>query len=104
LLREKWDLQVQENGRGRSIEDIIGVGTSAGSLISSGGHINFFEDLEQSSMPRSTKFKKSDPVEKEKGVPLAPSAKDLRPWYYVANHTETELEKDKEKAGWDGRT
>jgi hypothetical protein len=25
--------------------------------------------------------KKADPAESEKGVPLAPSAKDLRPWY-----------------------
>jgi hypothetical protein len=47
--------------------------------------------------------KKSDPVETEKGVPLAPSAKDLKPWY-VTNGSEKEQDGEKEKEGWDGRT
>ncbi|KAF9816867.1 hypothetical protein IEO21_03841 [Rhodonia placenta] len=50
------------------------------SSIASGGHINLFEDLERSmfSDPRSTK---KAPPETEKGIPLAPAAKDLNPWY-----------------------
>lgn len=34
---------------------------------------------------RSSSKKKSDPVETDKGVPLAPSAKDLNPWYSSRN-------------------
>lgn len=50
LLRGKVGLGGAGKGKGKkkeSNEDIIGVGTGAGSLIGSGGHINFFEDLEQ---------------------------------------------------------
>ncbi|KAL0960462.1 hypothetical protein HGRIS_005505 [Hohenbuehelia grisea] len=51
------------------------------SLPTTGGHINFFEDLELSAIPAATVNKKGDLVETEKGVPLAPSSKDLNPWY-----------------------
>ncbi|KAJ3548497.1 hypothetical protein NMY22_g1232 [Coprinellus aureogranulatus] len=56
-------------------------------LPTTNGHINFFEDLEQSSMAaaiKSTTVKAKAAVgaaENEKGVPLAPSEKDLKPWY-----------------------
>ncbi|KAM5537549.1 hypothetical protein V8D89_008762 [Ganoderma adspersum] len=55
-------------------------------LTSRTGHINFFEDLEQQGMAtmaipvRSTK-RAPPPEETERGVALAPSAKDLNPWY-----------------------
>ncbi|KAH7906952.1 hypothetical protein BJ138DRAFT_1093383 [Hygrophoropsis aurantiaca] len=46
------------------------------------GHINLFEDLEQqATMTAIRASKKTGPPEAEKGFPLAPSAKDLRPWY-----------------------
>ncbi|KAF8157664.1 hypothetical protein K438DRAFT_1620716, partial [Mycena galopus ATCC 62051] len=59
--------------------------------------INFFEDLEH--VPIATAIrtaKKTEPVETERGVPLAPSAKrSLRPWY-----TESRTAKpDQEEAG-----
>jgi len=65
---------------GRNEEDGNAVVPQAGpSSITSGGHINLFEDLELQSFPvRSTK---KAPPETEKGVALAPSAKDLKPWY-----------------------
>jgi hypothetical protein len=69
-------------------------------LPTTNGHINFFEDLEQVSISRTQlcdtvmnicrqnaiaaaikASKKADPSETDKGVPLAPSAKDLNPWY-----------------------
>ncbi|TDL15187.1 hypothetical protein BD410DRAFT_778281 [Rickenella mellea] len=64
------------------------------------GHINLFEDLEQSSvMSAIQRSKEADKlvkgkgkaVETEKGVPLAPSEKDLKPWYSAKD-----LEKGKE--------
>ncbi|KAI5830230.1 hypothetical protein K523DRAFT_337091 [Schizophyllum commune Tattone D] len=53
------------------------------------GHINFFEDLEQSSMVAAIKSssasKKAGPststAETDKGIALAPSERDLNPWY-----------------------
>ncbi|EIN05413.1 hypothetical protein PUNSTDRAFT_25455, partial [Punctularia strigosozonata HHB-11173 SS5] len=65
---------------------------STSGLPTSGGHINFFEDLEQqqisaalasaSTKHRTPKDKaKEAEKEDEKGVALAPSKKDLNPWY-----------------------
>ncbi|KAF8200575.1 hypothetical protein K438DRAFT_1933089 [Mycena galopus ATCC 62051] len=46
------------------------------------GHLNFFEDLEHNVIATTIRTaKKTEPVETERGVLLAPSAKDLRPWY-----------------------
>ncbi|PPQ98091.1 hypothetical protein CVT26_003261 [Gymnopilus dilepis] len=51
-------------------------------LPTTNGHINLFEDLEITAMALAAKVsKKKTPVEAEKGVALAPSAKDLNPWY-----------------------
>ncbi|KAI0781514.1 hypothetical protein BD413DRAFT_31741 [Trametes elegans] len=53
-------------------------------LTTTTGHINFFEDLERTTITvhgRSTRGKRSEPAESEKGFALAPSAKDLNPWY-----------------------
>ncbi|KAH9896446.1 hypothetical protein C8Q73DRAFT_642328 [Cubamyces lactineus] len=62
--------------------------TEVSTLTTANGHINFFEDLERvrlcSADPcfRSTKGPKgAAKAEDEKGVALAPSAKDLNPWY-----------------------
>ncbi|KAI0643958.1 hypothetical protein C8Q79DRAFT_973603 [Trametes meyenii] len=90
-------------------EDVVGGGPSgtatagAGSvptLTSATGHINFFEDLERSVIPvhgaaRSTE-KQAPPAESEKGVALAPSAKDLKPWY-TDGSAEKEDETDERK-------
>ncbi|KAJ7073736.1 hypothetical protein C8F01DRAFT_1205218 [Mycena amicta] len=56
-------------------------GHVAAVLPTTAGHINFFEDLEQNAMiPATTrKTKKTEPVETDRGVSLAPSAKDLKP-------------------------
>ncbi|OCH87443.1 hypothetical protein OBBRIDRAFT_709693, partial [Obba rivulosa] len=55
------------------------------SSLASGGHINLFEHLErQQHLPdvRSTRRPAPGPApETDKGIPLAPSAKDLAPWY-----------------------
>ncbi|KAF9014772.1 hypothetical protein BDZ89DRAFT_1094661 [Hymenopellis radicata] len=72
--------------------------TSQAELPTSGGHINFFEDLEQSAIITSTRStKKADPVETDKGVPLAPSAKDLKPWYSQADNDQLELDQKAEE-------
>lgn len=76
-------------------------------LPTTNGHINFFEDLEQSSMAaaiKSTVKAKAAAVaaEAEKGVPLAPSEKDLKPWYSEKGKREAgtmeELPEDKRYA------
>ncbi|KAH6901124.1 hypothetical protein BKA70DRAFT_1524793 [Coprinopsis sp. MPI-PUGE-AT-0042] len=59
---------------------------SGAQLPTTNGHINFFEDLEsQNTMAAisqaSAKHKAKPVAETEKGVALAPSEKDLRPWY-----------------------
>jgi len=122
LLRGKAGLGSGPKGKGKQKETIEDITGGAGLSKGSGGHINFFEDLEQVrysnpslisvslptfyqkfSIPRSTNSKKSEPVETEKGVPLAPSAKDLKPWY-VTSDSDKEQDGEKEKEGWDGRT
>ncbi|KAI0058588.1 hypothetical protein BV25DRAFT_1829822 [Artomyces pyxidatus] len=50
---------------------------------SSRGHINLFEDLEQHALALSVRSSKKAPAipEADRGVPLAPTKKDLKPWY-----------------------
>ncbi|KAF7317239.1 Cir-N domain-containing protein [Mycena chlorophos] len=69
-------------------------GGSGAKLPTTSGHINFFEDLEAqqnvaAAIRSSTKARKGapreDPVETDRGVPLAPSKKDLKPWYTQRN-------------------
>ncbi|KAF5379311.1 hypothetical protein D9757_007662 [Collybiopsis confluens] len=56
--------------------------TSTPVISTSNGHINFFEDLEQNAIATSVRAaKKTASAETEQGVALAPSAKDLNPWY-----------------------
>lgn len=83
LLRERAGLG---KGKGKKKEDDMKVIEDAKASIvakdSKQGHINLFEDLEQQEMVTATRAtKKTAQLEAEKGVPLAPSAKDLNPWY-----------------------
>ncbi|KAK0465052.1 uncharacterized protein EV420DRAFT_935726 [Desarmillaria tabescens] len=85
LLRERAGAASLSKKKGRD-DDMKQLEGAKESLPTSGGHINFFEDLEQNAIittVRSTK--KAEPKETDKGVPLAPSAKDLRPWYSERN-------------------
>ncbi|KAJ8519595.1 hypothetical protein ONZ45_g3488 [Pleurotus djamor] len=93
LLRAKAGLKVKDS-KGKSREKDDGdsnqiqthpapLAMQQPALTTSSGHINLFEDLEHGAMEaiaRSSK-KKADPAETDKGVPLAPSSKDLNPWY-----------------------
>lgn len=66
------------------IDKIIAEGSSTRTAVlpTTGGHINFFEDLEQNAITAAVNAtKKTKTSETDKGVPLAPSAKDLKPWY-----------------------
>ncbi|KAG9310423.1 hypothetical protein JVU11DRAFT_9562 [Chiua virens] len=77
LLRDRAGIGGKGNEKADAVE-----GPASGSGIVSGKHINFFEDLEQQAMMTASRAtKKTAPSEAEKGVPLAPSAKDLNPWY-----------------------
>lgn len=95
LLRERAGLG---KGKGKKKEDDMkAIEDSKASMVadnSNKGHINLFEDLEQQetiSAIRATK--KTTQLETEKGVPLAPSAKDLKPWYSERNN-EKEYQED----------
>ncbi|KZP06692.1 hypothetical protein FIBSPDRAFT_304744 [Athelia psychrophila] len=81
----------RKKGKGKDkepIDDIIDAPALAGpaSLVGLGGHINLLQDPElvQSSFSRSAQAKK-EAEETEKGVPLGPSAQDLRPWYVAGS-------------------
>jgi len=90
VLRDRAGLG---KGKGKKKEDdlkaIEDAKVAIASSSSNQGHINLFEDLEQQEMITAIRAtKKNTQLETERGVPLAPSAKDLRPWY---------SERDKEK-------
>ncbi|KAK0456572.1 hypothetical protein EV421DRAFT_1895789 [Armillaria borealis] len=94
LLRERAGAASHPKKKGRD-DDMKQLEAAKESLPTSGGHINFFEDLEQNAIitaVRSTK--KAEPKETEKGVPLAPPAKDLRPWYSERNRDRNNAEVD----------
>ncbi|KAL4071158.1 hypothetical protein V8B97DRAFT_506316 [Scleroderma yunnanense] len=83
LLRDRVGLGSEGKGKGKAVEG--DPGSSAGQTgtgIGSAKHINLFEDLEQQEFVIAARAnKKSTTSEADKGVPLAPSAKDLNPWY-----------------------
>ncbi|KAK0233115.1 hypothetical protein IW262DRAFT_1290244 [Armillaria fumosa] len=94
LLRERAGVASHPKKKGGD-DDMKLLEAAKESLPTSGGHINFFEDLEQNAIitaVRSTK--KAEPKETDKGVPLAPSAKDLRPWYSERNRDRADTEVD----------
>ncbi|KAH7102913.1 hypothetical protein BKA62DRAFT_616973 [Auriculariales sp. MPI-PUGE-AT-0066] len=78
-----------EVGPSRAVLDFEPAGSNTATepiATTSTGHINLFADLEQQAMHSaitSTKQanKKSATEETDRGVPLAPTAKDLKPWY-----------------------
>ncbi|KAI0367334.1 hypothetical protein BV20DRAFT_572744 [Pilatotrama ljubarskyi] len=95
--REDDDLALLDSqGAGPST---AGAPAEVSTLTTANGHINFFEDLERSVIPvhgnmRSTKKPPPGGVESEKGVALAPSAKDLNPWYVDAKRAKETEEVD----------
>ncbi|KAJ6518986.1 hypothetical protein C8R45DRAFT_10891 [Mycena sanguinolenta] len=86
LLRERAGSKSSSKRR-KDDDDVANLMAEGGSmrpavLPTTGGHINFFEDLEHNAIATAIQTaKKAEPVETERGVPLAPSAKDLKPWY-----------------------
>ncbi|KAF9527874.1 hypothetical protein CPB83DRAFT_855341 [Crepidotus variabilis] len=85
-----------------------GSGLQHGAILpTTNGHINLFEDLEHTQKTiaaaiRSSSKKAStasSSTETEKGVPLAPSTKDLNPWYSERNSSKDEAKEleDREK-------
>ncbi|KAJ6534226.1 hypothetical protein B0H19DRAFT_911064, partial [Mycena capillaripes] len=65
------------------LDELIAGGSMQPAVLpTTDGHINFFEDLEHNAIAMAIRTaKKTEPVETERGFPLAPSAKDLKPWY-----------------------
>ncbi|KAF9455945.1 hypothetical protein BDZ94DRAFT_1178865 [Collybia nuda] len=104
MLRERAGASDKPSKKRRKDEDIDAL-IAAGSmkeavLPTTGGHINFFEDLEHNAISAAIKAtKKVDPAETEKGVPLAPSAKDLKPWYSERNKEMLEETADERRLG-----
>ncbi|KAJ7662538.1 hypothetical protein DFH06DRAFT_1190259 [Mycena polygramma] len=67
-------------------------------LPTTDGHINFFEDLEHNAIATAVRTsKKTEPVETDRGFPLAPSAKDLKPWYTTERNANPDEEVVDEK-------
>ncbi|KAJ7149672.1 hypothetical protein C8R46DRAFT_964215 [Mycena filopes] len=89
-LRERAGSKTTSSSKRRKDDDADLAGLIASGSIqpavlpTTDGHINFFEDLEHNVIAtaiRASTAKKGDAVETERGFPLAPSAKDLKPWY-----------------------
>jgi len=99
LLRERGGAkELGKKNDDDDLNDILARGTegaASSSTSTSGKNINFFEDLEQASMMNAIRVsKKSTPAESEKGVALAPSTKDLNPWYSEKKKDGTENEEE----------
>ncbi|EDR03685.1 uncharacterized protein LACBIDRAFT_306769 [Laccaria bicolor S238N-H82] len=102
LLRERAasDKPAKKKQRGDDDMKAITAGSSMqpAALPTTKGHINFFEDLEHNAIAAAIKAtKKATPAETEKGVALAPSAKDLKPWYSASNSDKTEEVEDERR-------
>ncbi|EEB92939.1 hypothetical protein MPER_08475, partial [Moniliophthora perniciosa FA553] len=99
LLRKRGGV----DEKGKQVEEQQQQQSIQGSSLGSGKHINFFEDLEQNSIAAAASIrskKPGAPSETEKGVPLAPSKKDLSPWYY-SNGKSSSRGRDGEEEDWD---
>ncbi|KAL0567838.1 hypothetical protein V5O48_014159 [Marasmius crinis-equi] len=84
LLRSRAGLDGKK--RERNDNDSDSLAQAPASISTSGGHINFFEDLEQNAITTAVRAsKKAVPAESDKGIALAPSSKDLNPWYSNKN-------------------
>ncbi|KAF9652970.1 hypothetical protein BDM02DRAFT_3160512 [Thelephora ganbajun] len=81
LLRSRAGVSSKPSKRQQEREEerLLGQRTSD-AIERSQGHVNLFEDLEKQEMIISTKVK-TPAAETDKGIPLAPSEKDLKPWY-----------------------
>ena len=100
------------------LKDLAANSSTRGPVLpTTNGHINLFEDLEQvdsffcdlkgesthflndqSSLMAAIKAtKKVLPAETEKGVPLAPLAKDLKPWYSERTPEQPAEEQDEKR-------
>jgi len=81
LLRSRAGVSSKPNKRQQEREEEKLLSQRTSDVIeSTQGHVNLFEDLEKQEMVISTKVKKPA-IETDKGVPLAPLEKDLKPWY-----------------------
>ncbi|KAH0589940.1 hypothetical protein J132_06358 [Termitomyces sp. J132] len=102
-LRERAGLTEKAHKKKRKDEDldkIIAEGSSTREAVlpTTDGHINFFEDLEHDSIAAAIRAtRKAEPVETDKGVPLAPSEKDLKPWYSERRKNEDEETTDERR-------
>ncbi|KAI0794967.1 hypothetical protein C8Q75DRAFT_748280 [Abortiporus biennis] len=98
LLRQRAGLNKPQRVRSDS-EDEVSTAPQPGpsTITTSKGHINFFEDMERQSLPVTIRTtKKSNETETDKGFRLAPSEKDLNPWYSDKHHEKNrELEDDR---------
>ncbi|PPQ68870.1 hypothetical protein CVT24_007679 [Panaeolus cyanescens] len=87
-LSEKGGQDEKKKKKRRDDDDMKAIASGSSMtpavLPTTNGHINLFEDLEQNQLALAAAIKstkKSGTSETEKGVPLAPSEKDLNPWY-----------------------
>jgi len=79
--KREEELEEQKLLEGKSRDYLTGTSSTA-QLPTTNGHINFFQDLEQGELATAiSSTKKATPAATDKGVPLAPSEKDLNPWY-----------------------
>ncbi|KAI0821253.1 hypothetical protein BC629DRAFT_1278047 [Irpex lacteus] len=94
LLRQRVGLPNTSSSRRRA-DDEEEQPQAGPSSLTSGGHINLFEDLERV-MAIRTSSKTAAPTTTEQGIPLAPTEKDRKPWYSEKEHgLPKELEGDK---------
>ncbi|KAI0343653.1 hypothetical protein BDW22DRAFT_1194657 [Trametopsis cervina] len=80
VLRQRAGLPQAGSSGQTAVEEPPEAGPSS---LTSGGHINLFEDLERS-LPisiRTTSKSNAPAPSTEQGIPLAPSEKDRNPWY-----------------------
>ncbi|KAJ6575745.1 hypothetical protein DFH09DRAFT_915363 [Mycena vulgaris] len=86
--RKRKDDDLEELTAGGSAQPAV--------LPTTDGHINFFEGLEHNAIATAIRTtKKTEPAETDRGFPLAPSAKDLKPWY-TERATNTDEERSSE--------
>ncbi|KIM47302.1 hypothetical protein M413DRAFT_23522 [Hebeloma cylindrosporum] len=106
MLREKAGIldsgEKKKNKKRRDDDDmklIAGSSSMQGAILpTTNGHINLFEDLEINAMVAAVKVAKKTTADTEKGFALAPSAKDLKPWYSERTKDQPEeIEDEKRK-------